>query len=94
MKKKCCIVFAGHSLFNTKVVTKIVDLLRHILGFTKTNKGGHQPQKWGRQPDILTDIPPKLHENEENWTWGVGGGHASLAPPRDPPMCYHVRVSY
>ena len=27
----------------------------------------HQTQRWGRQPNILADVPQKLYENKENW---------------------------
>ena len=39
---------------------------------------------------ILQTFCRKLHENERIWT--RGGGHASLAPPLDPPMALNVFI--
>ena len=50
---------------------------------------GRQPQRWGRQPIILVNFPPKLHDNEKFWTQR---GRMPGAPPPGSAnaICGHV----
>ena len=46
--------------------------------------GDANPKEGGRQPIIWPIFSQKLHEDEE--ILSQRGGHASLAPPLDPPL--------